>query len=220
MTSLSPGALFDIDGTLLDTNYLHVVAWWRAFRDTGHDEVDMASIHHSIGQASPELVERLVGRLDEDTVEAHSRRFQEVQPLAAAFPRAGELVRACTKLGRTTVYATSAKESDLEWMLPMIGAGDAVAGVTSSADVDRSKPDPDILHISMDKHGLDPRRTVVVGDTVWDIRAAKNADLPCIGLRCGGISEDELRDAGAVEVYGGPAELLDRLGESLLRLES
>ena len=220
MTSLSPGALFDIDGTLLDTNYLHVVAWWRAFRDTGHDEVDMASIHHSIGQASPDLVERLLGKPDEDTVEAHSRRFQDLQPLAEAFPRAGELVRACAGLGRTAVYATSAKESDLEWMLPMIGAGDAVSGVTSSGDVEQSKPDPDILHISMDKHGLDPARTVVVGDTVWDIRAAKNADLPCIGLRCGGISEDELRDAGAVEVYGGPAELLDRLGESLLRPES
>ncbi len=217
--SLSPGVLFDIDGTLLDTNYLHVVAWWRAFRDTGYDEVDMASIHHSIGQSSPELVERLVGRTDEDTVEAHTRRFQDLQPLAEALPRARALVRACDRLGRTAVYATSAKASDLDWMLPMIGAGDAVAGVTSSADVDQSKPDPDILHISMDKHGLDPDRTVVVGDTVWDIGAAKNAGLPCIGLRCGGISEDELRDAGAAEVYDAPADLLTRLEESLLRLE-
>ncbi len=218
MNPLSPGVLFDIDGTLLDTNYLHVVAWWRAFRDTGHTEVDMASVHHSIGQSSPELVQRLLGRPDEDTVQAHTERFSELQPLAEAFPQAGELVRACARLGRTPVYATSAKESDLEWMLPLIGAGDSVAGVTSSADVDQSKPDPDILRIPLDSHDLDPARTVVVGDTVWDIRAAQNAGLPCIGLRCGGISEDELRDAGAVEVYGDPADLLAHLGESALRL--
>ena len=214
--TLTPGALFDIDGTLLDTNYLHVVAWWRAFRDTGHAEVAMSSIHHSIGLSSPELVNRLLGHDDEGTVQAHSDRFEELQPEARAFPHAGDLVRACAKAGRTAVLATSAKESDLDWMIPMIGADDAVQGVTSSADVERSKPDPQIMEISMREHHLDPDRTVVVGDTVWDIAAAGKAGLPCVALMCGGISEDELREAGAVEVYADPADLLARLEESVL----
>jgi HAD superfamily hydrolase (TIGR01509 family) len=213
----SRGVLFDIDGTLLDTNYLHVVAWWRAFRDTGHDEVDMASIHHSIGQSSPQLVHRLVGRDDDATVEAHSRQFAELQPEAEALPGAGELLQELAASGRRVVLATSAKESDLEWMLPLIGAADAVHGVSSSADVDESKPSPEILELSMREHGLDPDRTIMVGDTVWDIAAAKNAGLPCIALTCGGISEVELRQAGASEVYADPADLLANLGRSLLR---
>ncbi len=215
--TLSPGVLFDIDGTLLDTNYLHVVAWWRAFRDTGHPNVDMASIHHAIGLSSAELVNRLVGRDDDATVEAHSGRFAALRAQAEAMPDAGELVRACARAGRTPVLATSAKASDLDWMLPLIDAGDAVQGVTSSADVDRSKPDPGILEQSMGKHGLDPDRTVVVGDTVWDIAAARNAGLQCIALTCGGISEAELREAGAAEVYAGPRDLLAKLDDSLLR---
>lgn len=214
---LSRGVLLDIDGTLLDTNYLHVVAWWRAFRDTGHGEVDMASVHHSIGLSSPELVERLLGHDDDATVEAHSRRFAELRPEAEALPGAAELVQACAQAGRRAVLATSAKESDLDWMLPLIGAGDAVHGVSSSADVDRSKPSPDLLEVSMREHGLDPDRTLMVGDTVWDIAAARNAGLPCIALTCGGISEVELRQAGASEVYDGPADLLANLERSLLR---
>lgn len=211
------GVLFDIDGTLLDTNYLHVVAWWRAFRDTGHGDVDMASIHHSIGLSSTELVHRLVGGGGDATVEAHGSRFAELQPEAEALPGAAELVQACATAGRRAVLATSAKESDLEWMLPLIGAGDAVHGVSTAAEVDRSKPSPDILELAMREHGLDPDRTLMVGDTVWDIASAKNAGLPCIALTCGGISEVELRQAGASEVYADPADLLANLQRSLLR---
>ncbi len=212
----SPGVLFDIDGTLLDTNYLHVLAWWRAFRDTGHRKVDMASIHHSIGLSSGELVHRVLGRADDKTVEVHSTRFEELQPEAEALPGAAELVRGCARAGRTAVLATSAKESELEWMLRLIGADEAIAGVSSSADVERSKPAPDILEVAMRAHGLDPVRTVVVGDTVWDIAAARNAGLPCIALTCGGISTAELRQAGAAEVYDGPRDLLAHLQTSLL----
>jgi HAD superfamily hydrolase (TIGR01509 family) len=212
----SPGVLFDIDGTLLDTNYLHVVAWWQAFRDTGHRHVDMASIHHSIGLSSHELVERLVGSPDDTTVEAHSSRFEELRDGAEALAGAADLVRACADSGRTPVLATSAKESDLEWMLPLIGAEDAISGVTSAADVELSKPAPDIFELAMRENGLDAERTVVVGDTVWDALAAKNAGLPCIGLTSGGISGAELRDAGAVEVYQDPRDLLANLEKSAL----
>lgn len=212
----APGCLFDVDGTLLDTNYLHVLAWSRAFRDTGHAGVDMASVHQALGLSSGELVERLLGHEDDATVEAHSARFAQLRDEARAFSGAGELVAAVADLGRRPVLTTSAKQQDLEWMLPLIGAGDALAGVVSSADVERSKPAPDILEEAVREHRLDPVRTVVVGDAVWDVQAARNAGLPCIGLGCGGIAGSALREAGAAEVYDGPRHLLAELGGSLL----
>jgi phosphoglycolate phosphatase-like HAD superfamily hydrolase len=101
-------------------------------------------------------------------------------------------------------------------MRPAIGAGDAVAGATTSADVDEGKPAPDLLTVAVEQHGLDPGRTVVVGDTVWDVEAARAAGLPCIGLTCGGIGEAELREAGAVAVRADPADLLDHLDHTPL----
>lgn len=208
--------LFDVDGTLLDTNYLHVLAWWQAFRDTGHDEVTMASIHRAIGIASEGLVEHLVGRPDDAAVEAHTRRYEALRDQVVAFPRTAELVEVCAKHGLTVVLATSGKEADLEWMVPAVGAGKSIAGATTSSAVDQAKPAPDLLSAAMAEHGLSPKRTVVVGDTVWDVESARRAQLPCIALTCGGISRAELLEAGAAEVYDDPADLLDRFAESLL----
>lgn len=216
MSAGRAGVLFDVDGTLLDTNYLHVLSWWQAFQDTGHPDVTMASIHRSVGIASEGLVERLVGRPDDDAVEAHSRRYEALRDMVAALPGAGDLVSACAERGLTVVLATSGKEDDLEWMLPAIGAGDHVAGATTSSQVGDGKPAPDLLSTALEQHGLDPARTVVVGDTVWDVAAARRAGLPCVALTTGGISEAELREEGAVEVYDGPAELLHRLDGSCL----
>jgi HAD superfamily hydrolase (TIGR01509 family) len=213
-----PGVLLDVDGTLLDSNYLHVTAWARAFDDTGHRGVAMTAIHRSIGLSSGRLTEHLLGKEDDATVEAHGKRFAELRDLVVATPGAADLVRECHRRGLAPVLATSGAESDLEWMLPAIGAGDSVAGVTSSGDVDRSKPAPDILAVAMEQNRLDPRRTVVVGDTVWDIGSAAHAGLPCIALTCGGISEPELREAGAAEVYDDPRDLLAHLDASCLRL--
>ena len=100
--------------------------------------------------------------------------------------------------------------------MPAIGAEEAVTGATTSADVDAGKPEPDLLGVAMQQYGLDPQRTVVVGDTVWDVEAARKADLPCIGLTCGGIGAAELREAGADAVYADPAQLLEQLDESPL----
>lgn len=216
MSDLRPGVLFDVDGTLLDTNYLHVVAWWEAMNDTGHSEVTMAAIHRAVGIASAGLVRHLLGHDDERAVEAHSERYQALRDHVTAFPRAGELVERTARAGWVPVLATSGKEDDLEWMLPAIGAGDSVAGTTTSSEVDEGKPAPDLLTGSMEQHRLDPGRTVVVGDTVWDVKAAAKAGVPCIGLLVGGISEAELRDAGVSEVYDDPADLLQRFDESLL----
>ncbi|SNS07432.1 haloacid dehalogenase superfamily, subfamily IA, variant 3 with third motif having DD or ED [Geodermatophilus pulveris] len=213
-----PGVLFDVDGTLLDTNYLHVLAWWQAFRDTGHPEVSMAACHRSIGIASAELVGHLLGDVPdaEEVVEAHDKRYQALRDQVAAFPRVDELLAACRDRGLAVVLATSGRESDLEWMQPAVGGGDAVDGATTSGDVASAKPAPDLLETAADSHGLDRGRTVAVGDTVWDVRAARDAGMPCIALTCGGISRAELTEAGAAEVYADPADLLAHLDDSLI----
>ena len=214
MPDLRPAVLFDVDGTLLDTNYLHVLAWWQAFEDTGRGPVEMSAIHRAIGIPSDGLVRQIVGEDDEKTVEAHSTRYEPLRENVQPFPRTAEMLQACADRGLAVVLATSGQESDLEWMLPAIGAGDAVTGATTSADVDEGKPAPDLLGTAIEAHGLDARRTVVVGDTVWDVEAAQRAGLPCIALTCGGISAQELRDAGAAAVYDDPADLLEHLDDS------
>lgn len=212
----SAGVLFDVDGTLLDSNYLHVLAWWRACREAGHEHVTMAQLHRAIGMASELLTEQVLGEVDDRAVAAHGERFAELRQMVEATPGAADLVRGCAERGLTPVLATSGKQDDLDWMLPAIGAGDAVKGTTTSEDVEESKPAPDLLQVALDAHHLDPARTTVVGDTVWDVESAQRAGMPCIALTCGGISAQELREAGAVEVYDDPADLLAHLDDSLL----
>jgi HAD superfamily hydrolase (TIGR01509 family) len=200
-----PGVLLDVDGTLLDTNYLQVLAWWRAFRDTGHPEVSMADCHRAIGIGSAELVTHLLGDDADDVdevMEAKERRYEPLRELVVPFPRVDELLAACRERGLAVVLA--------------IGGEDVVDGATTSADVESAKPAPDLLQTAVADHGLDPARTVAVGDTVWDVRAARDAGLPCIALTCGGISRAELVEEGADEVYDHPAELLAHLDGSLV----
>src|ERR687889_1110006 len=148
-----PGVLLDVDGTLLDTNYLQVLAWWRAFRDTGHPEVAMADCHRAIGIASAELVPRLLGD-DADDVEevmaAKERRYEPLRELVTPFPRVDDLLAACRERGLAVVLATSGEQSDLEWMVPAIGGGDVVDGTTCSADVESAKPAPDLMQTAVE----------------------------------------------------------------------
>ena len=157
-----------------------------------------------------------VGKDDDDAVEAHSRRYEPLQENVEPYPRTADLLRACAERGLAVVLATSGKAADLDWMQPAIGAEDAVTGATTSEDVDEGKPEPDLLTTAMRDHGLDPERTVAVGDTVWDVEAARKAGIPCIALTCGGIGAGELTDAGADAVYDDPADLLDHLDDSPL----
>ncbi|MEE1940222.1 HAD family hydrolase [Streptomyces sp. TRM 70361] len=212
--------LFDVDGTLVDTTYLHTVAWWEAFRQAGR-RVPMSLIHRTIGMGSDQLLDRLLGE-DHDPAEAeavtaaHRTLYAEYWPRLAPLEGAAELLRACAERGWTVVLASSAHGDELAVMRQAVGADDVVAGATSSDDVEASKPAPDLVVSALDRAGVGPDRAVFVGDTVWDVAACERAGVPCLGVLSGGLTRQELLDAGAVEVYEDPADLLARLDDSLL----
>ena len=212
-----PAALvLDVDGTLLDTVYLHVIAWWEAFRDAGH-EVSCFDIHRAIGRGSDDLVETLIGAPDEALVAAHARNWEPLRDRCIPFHQVPELIREVAGRGVEVVYCTSGSPEDTEEFRERIGCDDVVSAVVSSGDVEKSKPEPDIVRAALDAVGVAPENAVMVGDTVYDVRAAKAADVDCIGLMCGGIGERELQEAGAVAVYGNVSELFQDLDDSPLR---
>ena len=216
MTTGQPGrggVIFDVDGTLLDTNYLHVAAWWEAFRERGHD-IRCADVHRALGTGSDELVQRVLGRQDPAVIDAHSRYFAPYLGRMRPLPGAPDLLVATARLGLHVVLATSAKDDEVDLMLDAIGARDAIGTVVSSGAVERAKPDPDIVERALSESGTDRARAVMVGDAVWDAIAARRAGIPCIGLLSGGTAQQQLRDAGATEVYPDPAALLGNLRAS------
>ena len=213
-SSGQPTALIlDVDGTLLDTVYLHVIAWWEAFMDGGH-EVSGFDIHRAIGRGSDDLVETLIGQSDQSLVDAHAKNWEPLREKCIPFHDVPELIRTCAGRGMKVVYCTSGAPEDIEDFREKIGCDDVVAAAVNSGDVDQSKPAPDIVQAALDAVGVAPENAIMLGDTVYDIRAAKAAGVECIGLMCGGIGERELQEAGAVAVYGNPSELLQDLDAS------
>ena len=209
-----PTALvLDVDGTLLDTVYLHVIAWWEAFMDAGH-EVSGFDIHRAIGRGSDDLVETLLGHADEGVVEGHSRNWSPRREKCIPFHRVPDLIRTCAGRGMKVVYCTSGAPEDIDDFRRKIGCDDVISAVVNSSDVEQSKPAPDIVVAALEAVGVAPEDAVMLGDTVYDVRAANAAGVACIGLMCGGIGESELREAGAVAVYGNPSELLQDLEAS------
>jgi HAD superfamily hydrolase (TIGR01509 family) len=207
------GVIFDVDGTLLDTNYLHIAAWWEAFRERGHD-ICCADVHQALGMASAELVGRVLGQPDPSVIEAHSRHFAPYLGRMRPLPGAADLLTATARLGLHVALATSAKDDEVDLMLDALGARDLIDTVISSGAVERAKPHPDIVERALSESGTDRARAVMVGDAVWDVIAARRAGIPCIGLLSGGIAEEQLLDVGAVEIYPGPAALLGNLQAS------
>jgi len=209
------GILYDVDGTLVDTNYLHVVAWARALRANGH-HVPMRRLHETVGQGAGRFVETVLGHEDSDVADAHTDFYgpflHELQP----FDGAAELLRATKKAGLAVVLATSASAKEAQHLRDALDADDAIDEVTSKDDVQESKPDPDIVQTALDKAGLDPAQALFVGDTVWDVEAARRAGLDCVAVLSGGIPEHDLRDAGAVAVYRDVKHLLDEFDSSPL----
>lgn len=218
MTSEPPrrrGVLFDLDGTLVDTNYAHVLAWWHAFRTAGYD-VAMADIHRKVGMGADRLVAALIDREDEQVATGHRHFYAPYLEQLQPFDSAAELLRAAAGLGLEVVLASSAEQEEVDALVAALGVGDVVSAVTSSADAEASKPAPDILAAALARTGLQAADCVLVGDTVWDVEAAAKAGMPCIGVLSGGIPAAELRAAGAVEIYRDAAELLEKIDSSPL----
>jgi HAD superfamily hydrolase (TIGR01509 family) len=213
-------ALFDVDGTLVDTNYLHAVTWWEAFAQAGH-VVPMADIHRAIGMGSDLMLGKLLPPdrdedADADIRTAHTALYATYRARLRLLPGAADLLRACRRRGLTVVLASSADEAEFTMLRATLDAEDAIDAATFSGDVESSKPAPDLVEVALDKVGVPPEQAVFTGDTIWDVEACQKAGIPCIGLLSGGVSRDELTSAGAAEVYPGPGDLLAALGDSLL----
>ena len=210
-----PSILVDVDGTLVDTNYFHTVSWWRAFQDIG-EQVPMSSIHPLIGMGSDQLVHRLLDRESEEASDAHSKQYEPFKDEIKAFPGAADLLRELSKRGARVVLATSSDEEDLERLREAVDADEAIDEAVSKGDVEHSKPAPDIFEAALKKFDLDPERTMVVGDTRWDVEAAAKLGLQVVCVLTGGSTREQLEAAGAVAVYEDVAELLAQLDDSPL----
>jgi HAD superfamily hydrolase (TIGR01509 family) len=204
---LSAGVLFDLDGTLVDTNYLHVVAWWEAFRAYGHD-VPTTDIHSYVGQGADRLVESVLGHDDRRVAEAHDDIYAARLHNVPVLPGAADLLRRTKAAGLLVVLASSASKPEVDQLRRALNVDDVIDQGTSSDEADESKPAPDIVQVALDKAGLAPADCLFVGDTVWDVEAAERARVRCIALLSGGICEQDLRQAGAVAVYRDAAALL------------
>jgi len=217
---MSSAVLFDIDGTLLDSNYLHALAWRRAFVELGHN-VPTAWVHRHIGQGSDLLLAELLPGADAGTLDAarksHQQHFDALKPELRAFDGARELLAAVAHRGPRVVLASSASAGELPALLEALGGTEHIDVVTSSEDVSDAKPDPEIFQVAMARVGVDPGNAIAIGDTVWDIEAARRAGIGCVGVLTGGISRAELDDAGAVAVYRDAADLLAGLDSGPLR---
>jgi HAD superfamily hydrolase (TIGR01509 family) len=214
-----PAVLFDIDGTLVDTNYLHVHAWLRAFADE-QLPVEAWRIHRCIGMDGTSLIHDLCGDVPDEIRERlkqlHSRYYRQTAGLMRPLSGARELLHQVADMGLQVVLATSAPEDELELTRRVLDCDDVVSAVTMSADVDTAKPEPGIIEVALDKAGVGPAQAVFVGDAIWDAQACARAAVRCIGVLSGGVGGDELRAAGVVEIFEGPCALLDHLPESAI----
>jgi HAD superfamily hydrolase (TIGR01509 family) len=206
-----PVVLLDVDGTLVDSNYLHVDAWVRAFGDVGLT-IDSWRVHRVIGMGSSQLVDALAGqdaeRVRKAVTDAHSAYYADAADRLRAFTGARELVRALAERGARPVLATSAAPDDLERLRAVLDVDDELHAVTGGGDVEAAKPEPDLVVAALDAAGVSADQAVFVGDTVWDVEASGRAGVPCIAVRSGGIGDAELLRAGAVALYDDVAALL------------
>jgi HAD superfamily hydrolase (TIGR01549 family) len=214
----SVGAILDIDGTLVDSNYFHTIAWYRAMREHRHT-LPMWRIHRAIGMGGDQMIAALLGdeveeREGDDIRSAEKALYltfiEEVEPLRGA----RELMQDLRDLGRQVVLASSAKADEVDRYLDLLDARSLASGWTTAADVEQTKPDPDLILAALEK--LDGAQGIMIGDSTWDCEAAGRAGIESIAVLTGGFSSEELRDAGASAVFGSIDELRLRLGETPL----
>jgi HAD superfamily hydrolase (TIGR01509 family) len=209
--------LFDLDGTLIDSNYLHTLAWSRALADA-HEWAPMNAVHRLIGMGGDRLVPDLLGHDSAPAVAARPHRYKEVMGEARVFPGAAELLRRAHGAGALVVLATSAPDDEVQVARGLLGADDAIDGQTTADEVESSKPSPEVFVKAMEAFGVDPGRALAVGDSVWDVQAARAAGIGCVAVESGGFSQHELSEAGARAVYRDVKELLDQFLTSPLGL--
>ncbi len=204
-------AVLDIDGTLVDTNYHHAIAWFRAF--THHGLVlPIWRIHRHIGMGGDQLVTALCGeeveaRLGDDIRDTEGDEYAQLIGEVRTMEGSRELIVSLKDRGHVVVLASSAKEDEVEAYLDLLDAREIADSWTTSADVESTKPAPDLVHAAMARVDSDPVDTVMVGDTPWDVKAAGRADVRTLAVVTGGFSEAELREAGAAAVYESVADL-------------
>ena len=206
-------AIFDIDGTLVDTNYQHALAWYRAFRQHGV-VMPIWQIHRAIGIGSDRVVEMLAGeqieqQLGETLRAAEGPLYQEMIDEVEPMKGAHELLHDLKRARHAVILASSAEENEAERYIKLLDATEFVDGYTTSADVKQSKPEPDIVHAAIEKAG--GGAAVMIGDSTWDCKAATRAQIPSIGVLTGGFSEQELTEAGATIVFDSVEHLREHL---------
>ena len=212
---MSTAAILDVDGTLVDTNYHHAIAWYRAFRRHGVTP-EIWRIHRHIGMGGDQLVGAVAGedveeRVGDDIREAEGELYMGMVDEVEPFEGARELIVELGELADAVVLASSAKEHEVDHYIDLLEARNLATDWTTSADVEATKPQPDLVQAAMDKAGTDS--ALMVGDTSWDCEAARRAGIPAVAVMTGGFAASELRDAGAVAVFSGLAELRDALSE-------
>lgn len=213
-------AIFDIDGTLLDSNDAHALSWLAAFESQGIT-VPYDRIRQGIGMGGDHFLKETAhieekSPIGEAVGKEKDRVFKkDFADALRAFPRAGDLVRELQKRGFQIAVATSAEHGDMKMSLDRIGISDSVTIHACADNVSKTKPDPDLLHSAVDKAGVHPRDAIFIGDTPYDIEAGRRAGVKTIGICAGGCTAEEL--LGATEVYSDPAELLELLDGSILR---
>jgi HAD superfamily hydrolase (TIGR01509 family) len=198
---------FDVDGTLVDTNYLHTMAWWRALTAAGI-EVTMARVHRLIGRSGDDLIRELTGETDQKINDAHTDLFAESRDLIRPIKGARALLEKVHAEGQVVVIVTSAHEAELQWLLKPLECEALLDEVVHGESVGAAKPAPDLYHRALEQVGLPPDRVVAIGDTGWDVKAAGRAGIDCVGVESGGVAACELKAAGATAVYGSCADLL------------
>ncbi len=212
-------AILDVDGTLVDTNYQHALAWYMAFRQ--YDvTLPVWRIHRHVGMGGDQLVSALTDadfeREHGDAVRsAHDALYLASIDTVSVLDGARELIVALKQRQHPVVLASSAKRREVEHYLDLLGVRELVDATTSAADVDQTKPSPDLMSTARAK--LEGGEALMVGDTPWDVRAAAQANVPTIAVLTGGYCASELREAGAIAVYRSLTELCERLGETPLR---
>jgi HAD superfamily hydrolase (TIGR01509 family) len=214
-------AILDIDGTLVDTNYQHAIAWYRAFKQHGI-VLPIWRIHRHIGMGGDQLVAALTDdRTEEEkgddirTAETalYFQLIDEVQPMKGS----RELIERLKDRGHTVVLASSAKEDEVDHYLDLLDARELADDWTTSADVESTKPAPDLVTAALEKAGASADDAVMVGDTTWDVEAAAKAGVPTLTVRTGGFGADELKAAGAKAVFESVVELCEQLDQTPLR---